>query len=112
MSAFSEFSTTPDSNTTAGGVSIAENCAAGNVNNVIRFILGAGKELYNLVAAIDTSSLMPKAGGAFTGQITRSGSGGYLYNANSAQGGGKISIVPAGTARPASPTEGDMQFYY
>ena len=26
--------------------------------------------------------------------------------------GGKITIVPTGTARPASPTEGDMQFYY
>lgn len=110
--AFGSYSTTPASNVSIGGVSIAENCAAGNVNDAIRQLMADGRMLNDTVAAIDTSSLMPKAGGAFTGQITRSGSGGYLYNANSAQGGGKISIVPAGTARPASPTEGDMQFYY
>jgi hypothetical protein len=109
---FGSYSTTPASNVSIGGVSIAENCAAGNVNDAIRQLMADGRMLNDTVAAIDTSSLMPKAGGAFTGQITRSGSGGYLYNANSAQGGGKISIVPTGTARPSSPSEGDMQFYY
>lgn len=112
MASFSEFSATPDSNATIGGVSSAEGCAAGNLNNIARYLAACGRALYDTVAAIDLSALMPKAGGAFTGQITRSGSGGYLYNANSTQSGGKVTIVPTGTARPSSPSEGDMVFYY
>jgi hypothetical protein len=109
---FSDYSTSPASNTTIGGVSVAEGCAAGNVNNALRQIAADGKELSDTVAGINTSALMPKAGGAFTAQITRSGSGGYLYNANATQSGGKVSILVSGSARPASPSEGDMVFYY
>lgn len=110
--AFSDYSTTPASNVTIGGVSIAEGCPAGNVNNAIRQLMSDGKTLDAIVAAIDIAALMPKAGGAFTAQITRSGSGGYLYNANSAQPGGKVSILTSGSARPSSPSEGDIVFYY
>jgi hypothetical protein len=110
--AFSDYSTTPASNTTIGGVSIVEGCAAGNVNDAIRQLMSDGKALDTTVAAIDTSGFMPKSGGAFTGQITRSGRGGYLHHANSTQSGGKISILTSGSARPSSPSEGDMVFYY
>jgi hypothetical protein len=82
------------------------------VNDAIRQLMADGRSLYDTVAAIDISTLMPKSGGAFTNNPTRSGSGGYLYNANSAQGGGKVSILPTGSARPSSPAEGDMVFYY
>lgn len=112
MSAFAEFSTTPDNNTSAFGISIAENCPAANINNFARACVAAGKELNTQVAAISTSTLMPKSGGAFTGQITRSGAGGYLYNAASAQGGGAVYVLPTGTALPTSPQEGTFVFFY
>jgi hypothetical protein len=109
---FGSYSTTPANNVTCGGVSVAEDCAAGNINNAIRQLMADGKSLYDTVAAIDVSALMAKAGGAFTGQITRSGSGGYFYNANSAQSGGKVSFLADGSARPSSPAEGDVVFFY
>lgn len=109
---FGSYSTTPASNVSIGGVSIAENCAAGNVNDAIRQLMADGRSLYDTVTAIDISTLMPKAGGTFTGQITRTGSGGYLYSANATQSGGKVSILVSGSARPSSPSEGDIVFYY
>ena len=112
MAAFATYSTTASANVTVGGVSIAEGCAASNLNDAVRYILKEGRELYNIVDAIDTSTLMAKSGGAFTGQITRSGNGGYLYHANSTQSGGKVSILASGSSRPSSPSEGDIVFYY
>ena len=110
--AFSSYSTTPANNTSLNGISIAENCPAANVNNALRQLAADGKSLSDTVAALDTSTLMPKAGGAFTGQITRSGAGGYLYNAASAQGGGAVYVYPSGTALPSSPQEGTFVFFY
>lgn len=110
--AFSDYSTTPSLVVTIGGVSVAENCAAGNLNNAVRQLASDGRVLSDAVAAIDVSALMPKTGGVFTGQITRTSAGGYLYHANSAQSGGKISILATGSSRPSSPAEGDMVFYY
>lgn len=110
--AFSDYSTTPASNTSIEGISVAEGCAAANINNAIRQLMADGRLLSDAVAAINVSGLMPKSGGAFTAQITRNGGGGYLYNANSAQGGGKVSFLTTGSANPSSPTEGDMVFFY
>lgn len=112
MSAFSEFSTTPSANTSAGGLNIAENCPAANVNDVIRFILSAGKELNALVAAISTSTLMPKSGGAFTGGITRSGGGAYHYFASSSLNGGATYVQASSAALPSSPAEGTIVYQY
>lgn len=112
MSAFAEFSVTPSVNTTAFGKSIAENCPAANVNDVLRATLAAGKELNVIVSAITGATSMPIAGGAFTGQITRSGSGGYLYNAASAQSGGAVYVLATGTALPSSPGEGTFVYFY
>lgn len=112
MPSFSEFSTTPGSNSTAGGVSIAEGCAAANLNDAVRYSFACGRSLYDTVISINLSNYMPVSGGAFTSQITRSGSGGYFYNANAAQGGGKVSFLPVGSALPSSPAEGDVVFFY
>ena len=109
--AVSDYSTSPGSNTTISGISIAENCPAANVNNAFRQLMADIKVFYNS-ANVDTSGLMPKSGGAFTGQITRSGAGGYLYNAASAQGGGAVYVQASGTALPASPQEGTFVFFY
>lgn len=108
---FGSYSTTPASNTTIGGVSIAEGCAAGNVNNAIRQIMADGKALSDTVDGIDVSSLMPKSGGAFTGNVTRSGSGAYRYNASSSLTSGATYYLPTGSARPTA-AEGVVVFYY
>jgi len=110
--AFSSYYTTPSLNVTIGGLSIAEGCAAANINDAIRQLMADGRSLSDTVAAINVSNLMPTSGGMFTGQITRSGNGGYFYNANSAQSGGKISFLASGSANPASPSEGDVVFFY
>lgn len=109
---FSSYSTTPASNTSINGISIAENCAAGNVNNALRQLASDGRELYNIVAAISVSSYMPLAGGAFTGNITRSGAGGYFYHANSAQTAAPVYTQVSSAALPASPAEGTVVFQY
>lgn len=108
--AFSDYSTTPASNTTIGGISIAENCPAANINDAIRQLMADAKSFSN--SAATTTGLMPKSGGAFTGQITRSGAGGYLYNAASAQSGGAVYVLPSGSALPSSPQEGTFVFFY
>lgn len=110
--AFSDYSTTPALNVTIGGVSSAEGCAAANLNNICRQLAADGRALYDTVAAIDVSSLMPKSGGTFTGAISRSSAGGYWYHAAAAQSDGKVYIVPTGTARPTSPAEGTIRFLY
>jgi len=110
--AFSDYYATPSLNVTIGGLSIAEGCAAPNINDAIRQLMADGRSLSDTVAAINVSNLMPIGGGAFAGQITHNGAGGYFYNANGAQGGGKISFLPSGSALPASPNEGDVVFFY
>ena len=108
--AVQDWSTNPDSNGTIEGTNIAENCPASNVNDVIRKMAAAIRVLYNNLPNV--SALMPKSGGAFTGQITRDGRGGYLHHANSAQGGGAVHILASGTALPSSPAEGTVVFFY
>lgn len=110
--AFSDYSTTPASNTSIEGINVGEGCAAANINNAIRQLMADGRSLSDAVAAISVSGLMPKTGGIFAGQISRSGSGGYFYNASATQGGGKVSFLTTGSANPASPAEGDMVFFY
>jgi hypothetical protein len=109
---FSSYSLTPAANVTINGISIAENCPAANVNNALRQLAADGRELYNTVSGISTATLMPKAGGTFTGQILRSGAGGYLYNAGSSQTGGAVYVQASGTALPPSPQEGTFVFFY
>lgn len=110
--AFSNYSTTPASNTSINGINVAEGCPAANINNAIRQLMADGKSLSLDVSAISTGTLMPKAGGAFTGTITRSGSGGYLYHASSSQGAGPVYTQPASSSLPSSPAEGTIVFSY
>ena len=110
--AFADYSSTPANNTSIEGINIAEGCPAANINNALRQLAADGRALNDTVVGINTGTLMPQSGGAFTGQITRSGSGGYLYNAGSAQGGGAVYVLPTGTALPSSPQEGTFVFFY
>lgn len=110
--AFSDYSTAPSLNISIGGVSSAEGCPAANINNILRQLAADGRALYDTVTAISVSDLMPKAGGTFTGTITRSGGGSYWYHASSTQADGKVYIVPSGAVRPSSPAEGTVRFLY
>lgn len=103
---FSAYSTTASANVTINGISIAEGCPAGNLNNMGRQLMADGRELYDTVAALNVANLMPKDGGAFTGPITQSGAGGYIFYANSALSQGPTYVQPASTALPSSPAEG------
>jgi hypothetical protein len=111
LSGFSSYATTAAANTTISGISIAENCAAANINNAIRQLMADARAFADSVVS-PSGSYMPLSGGSFTGQITRSGSGGYLYNAASAQAGGAVYVLPQGTALPSSPQEGTFVFFY
>lgn len=110
--AFSDYSTTPANNSSVEGINIAEGCPAANVNNALRQLAADGKALSDQVAAIDTSSFMPKSGGAFTGTISRQSSGGYLYHISAAQATGPIYTQPSSSALPSSPAEGTVVFQY
>lgn len=112
MAAFATYSLTPASNTSLGAISIAEGCAAANVNDAIRAVLTEGRQLYDIVNGISTGSLMPKSGGTFTGSITRSGAGAYPYFASSSLTGGAIYVQTAATALPSSPAEGTIVMQY
>ena len=112
MAGFSAFSTTASANVTLNGINIAENCAAANVNNALREILAEGKQLSDTVAAINVTSYMPLAGGAFTGNVTRNGAGGYWYHANSAQAAAPVYTQLASAALPSSPVEGTVVLQY
>jgi hypothetical protein len=107
--AFSDYSSTPALNVTIGGVSIAEDCAPGNLNDAVRYIMADAKAFAGSIP--DFSTLMPKSGGAFTGNITRSGSGAYRYNADSSLTGGATYFQATGSARPTA-AEGVVVFYY
>lgn len=107
--AVSDWSTTPDANTSIDGVNIAEGCPPANINNAIRRVMSSVRVMYNNLPS--TATLMPKAGGIFTGNPTYTGRGGYLHHANSAFTDGRVSILPEGSARPEA-AEGVIVFYY
>lgn len=109
--AVSDWSAVADNNLTIEGIAIGENCPAANINDVARAMAAAIKS-FSLTVTSPAGAYMPLSGGGFTGQITRSGAGGYLYNASASQGGGAVYIVPSGTPLPSSPQEGTIVFNY
>ena len=110
--AFSSYSLTPGANVSINGINIAELCAAGNVNNAIRQLMADGKQLSDTVAGFNLSGYMLKTGGAFTGDITRDGGGGYFYHANSAQTRAPVYTQLASAALPSAPVEGTVVLLY
>jgi hypothetical protein len=109
--AYTDWSTTPGSNTTIDGVNIAEGCPPGNVNNGLRSIMAGVAELRDDLPDFDT--LMPKAGGVFSGtQPVYTGRGAYMHHASSSFASGRISFLPDGSANPSSPASGDVVFFY
>lgn len=95
----SDWSPTAASNLTIDGISVAEGCPAGNINGAIRALMANVRVVFTDLP--NTETLMPKSGGSFSGSITRSGSGGYLYNADAANTGGRVYIQAIGGTAPA-----------
>ena len=109
--AFADYSTTPSANVTIGGVSVAEDCPPGNLNNAVRQLMADGKALDSTVSAIDVSAYLPLAGGTVTANIVRSGKGSHRYNADATLTSGATYFLATGTARPTA-AEGVVVFYY
>lgn len=110
--AFSDYSTTPGSNTTIAGKSIAEGCPAANINDIIRQLAADGRSLSDVVAAINLSGYLPKSGGTVTDVIIQNGLGGHLYMGNNTMTNCPVWVQSASAALPASPTEGTMVFQF
>ena len=109
--AVQDWSTTASANATIDGINIAEGCPPANVNNMGRSIMAAVRVMYDNLPSI--AGLMPTNGGTFTGTQPRyTGSGAYLFNADSANGSGRVSILADGSANPTSPANGDIVFFF
>ena len=111
MPAFSDYSATPGLIMTIGGLSVAENSTAlASLNNICREITANGRQLYDLYSAIGDP--MPESGGAFTGDITRSGRGGYYSADDSGYAAPRIYVLVDGSPAPTSPPNGSLAFYH
>jgi hypothetical protein len=106
----SDWSETPDSNTTVNAVYIGPNAPPANVDNGMRSIMAGVKTLSLTIPA--TATFMPKSGGVFTAAITFTGAGAFRYNVDPTLVSGRDFHLVEGSARPASPAEGDRAFYY
>ena len=110
--AFASYSLTPASNLTIAGASIAENSTSpGTLNLAVRQLMSDGRELFDLVDAIDLSGYALLAGPAFTAQPTYSGRGAFLHHNNSANASGRIFIQATGSPAP-SMSNGDILLTY
>lgn len=109
--AFSDYSATPASNTTLAGLSVAENTTSmASVNNQLRQLMADGRQLYDTVLAFGTPVTV--AGASFTGNITRSGRGGYYCAFDSANTNPNIYTLVDGSSAPSSPPNGSLVVYY
>lgn len=105
------WSTTASANVTVNGVNIAEGCPPANINNAIREVMAGTASLRDAVPSI--SGLMPTSAGTFTGtQPKYTGAGAYLFNADSANTSGRVSILADGSANPTSPSNGDLVLFF
>lgn len=108
---FSDYSLTPSANLTLAGLSLAENSTAlASYNNQMRQIMADGKELANTVAALGNPLLL--TGGTVTGNIIRSGYGGYYCANDSSFTAPRIYSLVDGSPAPTSPPNGSLTVYY
>lgn len=103
--AVSDYNTSASANTAISGINIAEGCPAANLNNALRQMMADIKVEYN--ARLDPANYVPKTGGAFTGQITQSTRGGYMYSFSSGDVGGAWHTIAFGAAVPSGLAVGD-----
>lgn len=109
------WSETPASNTTVDGVTIAENCSPGVLNNAIRSVMAGVKTFHVSYSALVTtvSGKVNASGGTFSGtQPIYTGRGAYLHHEASANSSGRVHILAEGASLPASPANGDIVYFY
>ena len=107
----SDYSTTPALNVTISGINIAENCPPGNLNNALRQMMADVKGLQGQIP--DTSALVPASGAVFSGtQPTFTARGAYLHHNDATNASGRVYVLPDGSSNPASPSNGDIVFFY
>ncbi|WP_387425136.1 hypothetical protein [Sphingomonas melonis] len=104
------WSTDPDLNGTIGGINIAENCPAANINNSLRYVAAAVRVFYNGVPNGD--AYVTKNGGVFLTQPTFSGRGAFLHHNDPLNASGRIFIQAAGGSAPAGMQNGDFLLEY
>lgn len=109
--AVTDYSTTPASNTSISGINIAENCSPANINNALRQIMADVRVMYDGLPS--TATLMPKAGGTFSGtQPIYSGRGAYLHHNSSSLTSGRIFMQASGGSTPSGMVAGDLLLEY
>lgn len=86
-------------NASMGGLDVGENCAAGNMNGGLRKVMAYLRQMWD---ELDISSLMPLAGGTFTGDILRNGRGAYLHHNSATYASGRVFVTAAGASDPTS----------
>lgn len=109
MPSASEFSTTPDANSTIGGMDVSEGCSPANINGALRYVAAVSRDTLDKIPTV--GGFVPTTGGTYTGDILRQGRGAYLHHAGSAQTDGRVMFLPEGSIRPAG-SEGLVVFYY
>jgi len=111
--AFSSWSTDNASNVTVGGISIAENCPAANVNNAIREVMAEVRAAFNpaldpfqastTVAGARTAlGALYNAGDTITGNLVRGSAGPHLYHTNASFTSGRVFFTAVGAGDPTS----------
>jgi hypothetical protein len=109
--AVSDYSSTPGSNNSISGINIAENCSPANLNNAFRQLMADVRVFYDGVPS--TATLMPKAGGTFSGtQPIYTGRGAYLHHNNAAFTSGRIFMQATGGSTPSGMVAGDILLEY
>lgn len=106
----SDWSETPDANSTVNGINIAEHCSPDNVNGGMRAIMAGVKTLSLTIPA--TAGLMPKSGGVFTGPVYLNTGGAYRYNIDYTLISGRDFHLIDGSPPPLGAIEGDRVFYF
>lgn len=108
--AVSDYSTDPNANLNISGINVAEGWPAANANNAFRQMMADIRVMYNTLP--NTSTLVTKTGGVFTGNPTFTAAGGYHFNSSASNVGGKWTVQPIGGSLPSSPQNGDWLAEY
>jgi len=109
--AVTDYSVTPGSNTTISGINIAEGCPPGNMNGAFRQMMTDVRVMYNNLPS--TAGLLPASGAVFTGaQPIYTGRGAMLHHIDLANTSWRVHFLPDGSSNPASPSNGDVVFFY
>lgn len=105
-----DYSTTPASNTSLAAFNLSEGSTqVGDFNGITRQIMADVRAMYDGLP--NTSTLMLKAGGTFSGtQPIYTGRGAYLHNNDAAHTSGRVFDIAYGGTLPTGMVAGDIVF--